>query len=140
MLHFAVFRHHTYLVRFLFFIRAYQRCQNPISNPHLPSPIRSYGSLNCLIEHHKHPLLFLYSRNHNTIRHANQAYSGFSYSDHLPFYNSTPSCCKHQTAKKKSLLLEFTLFVIGLDFEEVEGLFLAERGGGLVGILPIANG
>ena len=30
--------------------------------------------------------------------------------------------------------------MIGLDFEEVEGLFLAERGGGLVGILPIADG
>ena len=37
-------------------------------------------------------------------------------------------------------MLEFTLLVIGLDFDEVEGLFLAERACGLVGVFPIANG
>jgi hypothetical protein len=35
---------------------------------------------------------------------------------------------------------ELTLFVVGLDFEEVEGLFLAEGGSGLVGVRPIADG
>ena len=32
------------------------------------------------------------------------------------------------------------LLVVGLDFKEVEGLFLAEGGRGLVGVLPIGDG
>ena len=35
---------------------------------------------------------------------------------------------------------QFTLFVVGLDFEKVEGLLLAKRACGLVAVQPIANG